>query len=186
MIETLENPIQIIKRLLRLTVLGSALALAGCVTADNPLSQNDVENLKLTSVVVSFAPKALVMGEDGPRDILEGKIRAGVEQAMAGQLVGARPARLEIVVSRFRVPSAGSSILIGSNPEMFASAALVDARTGAVIIVNPEVQAALVGGHGVIGFAVQAAIDNSANQTPESRLIAEFGRAYRAWLTRGA
>ena len=117
--------------------------------------------------------------------MLGAKIKAGVEQAVAGQLIGSRPVRLDIVVRRFKVPSAGSRILIGGDPEMFASATLIDARTGAVIIAHPELQAFVPGGHGVIGVAVRAAIDSSMQQTPEEQLIARYGQMYREWLTHG-
>jgi hypothetical protein len=51
-----------------MTALGLALALAGCVTtAENSLSQNDIANMKLTGVTVSFAPEAGVQWEDGIR-----------------------------------------------------------------------------------------------------------------------
>jgi hypothetical protein len=59
-------------------------------------------------------------------------------------LIGARPVRLEIVVKRFTVPSVASRILIGGDPDMAASATLVDARTGAVILSNPEIFAAVL------------------------------------------
>jgi hypothetical protein len=54
--------------LARLAALGIVLALAGCVTtAENSLSQNDIANMKLTGVTVSFAPEAGVQWEDGIR-----------------------------------------------------------------------------------------------------------------------
>lgn len=127
--------------LMRLAALVAMLALAGCVTVENPLSQNDVAHMKLTTVSVSFAPKALVVGYEGPPEALGGKIRAGMEQAMAGQLVGTRPVRLDIVAGHFKVPSVASRILIGSDPTMEASATLVDANTDAVILADPKLWA---------------------------------------------
>jgi len=118
--------------------------------------------------------------------MLAARIRGGVEQAMAGQLIGSRPVRLEIVVKRFTIPSVASRVLIGSDPQMTASATLVDARTGAVIISNPKAESFVVVGHGIIGTAVGAAIDSSRNETPEGRLIADYGQTYRRWLTHGA
>src|ERR1700761_8419526 len=131
-------------RLTRLVVLGVAFALAGCVTAENPLTQNDIANMKLTGVTVSFSPGAAIWWEEGERayagqkamsdaqvadarrtpeykayvgSLLAPKIKEGVEQAMAGQLIGARPVRLDIVVKDFTVPSAAFRILIGGNPQ---------------------------------------------------------------------
>ena len=40
--------------------------------------------------------------------------------------------------------------------------------------------------HTLMGVAVQVAIDNSANQAPEDKLIAGYGQAYREWLIHGA
>ena len=53
--------------LARLAVLGVALGLAGCVTVENSLSQNDIASMKLTGVTVSYAPEAGVQWEDGIR-----------------------------------------------------------------------------------------------------------------------
>jgi hypothetical protein len=47
------------------------------------------------------------------RDLLAPRIKAGVEQAMAGQLNGSRPVRLDIVVKSFVIASAVQRILIG-------------------------------------------------------------------------
>lgn len=46
------------KKLMRLCALG--LALAGCVSADNSLSQNDIASMRLTGVAIGFALNALV------------------------------------------------------------------------------------------------------------------------------
>jgi hypothetical protein len=188
---------------------GLILALSGCVTAENALSPNDIAAMKLTAVTVGFTPNAFVRSEEGerayataralPNDqvaaatrtqdyqdyvraMLATQIKAGVEPAIAERLTGSRPVRLDIVVREFTIPSVAQRVIIGGDPMMHASATLVDARTGAVIIAHPDVQAFLLRGSGIIGVAVGAAINNAANQTEESKLIAEYGRAYRAWL----
>lgn len=133
--------------LARFAVLGVVLALAGCVTAENSLSQNDIAAMKLTGVTVSYAPDAMVQWEDGIRayatskaivddeiatatDTPEGKayvrnmlaprIKSGIEQKMAGQLNGSRPVRLEVVVKRFAIAGAVQRILIGGGRGMVA------------------------------------------------------------------
>ncbi|MBR1137943.1 MAG: DUF6778 family protein [Bradyrhizobium sp.] len=197
----------------RFAVLGLMLALCGCVTAENALTQTDIASMKLTAVAVSFTPNAFVSWDEGENDygaakglsgpqlleamrtqemkdyvrgMLGDRIKAGVEQALAGQLIGSRPVRLEIVVKRFKTPSGASRILIGSDPDMTASATLVDARTGAVVVAHPELVASVHRSGGLIGTAVTAAIDNARNETQEGLLIARYGRMYREWLTHGA
>lgn len=198
--------------LARLAALAVALALAGCVTtAENSLSQNDIANMRLTGVTVSFAPDAGVQWEDGIRayatakaitddqiatatNTPEGKayvrtmlapvIKAGVEKAMAGQLNGSRPVRLDVAVKSFAIASAVQRILIGGGRGMTADANLVDARTGAVIIANPDLRAFLAAGQGIVGTAVQAAIDSASAQSPAEKLVGRYGENYRDWLLR--
>jgi hypothetical protein len=189
-------------------------ALAGCVTAaENSLSQNDIAAMKLTAVNVSYSPDARVTWEDGirayavakaisedqlgaaadtpegkayVRNLLAPKIKAGVERAMAGQLNGARPVRLEIVVKNFAIAGAVQRILIGGGREMTADANLVDARTGAIIVANPDLRAYLMAGQGVLGTAVQAAIDSAATQGVAEQVVDRYGQSYREWLLRRA
>jgi len=197
--------------LARLAALGLAFALAGCVTTENSLSQDDVASMKLAGVSVSFAPDASIQWEDGirayatskaipdheiatatntpegkayVRNMLTPRIKAGVEQAMAGQLIGSRPVRLEIVVKSFVLASAVQRLLIGGGRGMVADANLVDARTGAVIMAYPDARAVVLAGNGIAGTLVQAAIDNASAQSPAEKLIAVYGQNYRDWLLR--
>ena len=123
---------RLLSGLARVVALGAMLAFAGCVTVENSLSQNDLASLKLTGVAVSFTPDAQVVWEEGIRayanaktisddqitaaantpearayvqGLLAPRIKSGVEQAMAGQLAGTRPVRLDIVVRSFSLPS---------------------------------------------------------------------------------
>jgi hypothetical protein len=197
--------------LARFAALGFVCLLAGCVTTENSLSQNDIASMKLTGVTVSFAPEAGIQWEDGIRayatskaipdheiatatntpegkayvqNMLAPRIKAGVEQAMAGQLVGSRPVRLDIVVKSFVMSSAVQRILIGGGRGMVADANLVDARTGALIVAYPDLQALAYAGNGIVGAAVQAAIDNASAQSPADKLVGIYGQNYRNWLVR--
>jgi hypothetical protein len=116
--------------------------------------------------------------------MLAPRIKAGVEQAMAGQLVGSRPVRLDIVVKSFVMASAVQRILIGGGRGMVADANLVDARTGALIVAYPDLQALAYAGNGIVGAAVQAAIDNASAQSPADKLVGIYGQNYRNWLVR--
>jgi len=198
--------------LARFAALGIAFALAGCVTtAENSLSQNDIAGMKLTGVTVSFAPDAQVQWEDGIRayaaakaitddqiatatntpegrayvqGMLAPRIRAEIEKVMVGQLNGTRPVRLDVIVKTFALSSAVQRVLIGGGRGMVADANLVDARTGAVIIANPDLRAVLFAGQGIVGTAVQAAIDNASTQNVVEKLVDRYGESYRDWLLR--
>jgi hypothetical protein len=67
---------------------------------------------------------------------------------------------------------------------MIADANLVDARTGAVIIANHDLRAVLFAGEGIVGTAVQAAIDSSSTQNVVEKLVDRYGESYRDWLLR--
>lgn len=205
--------VRTIAGLVRLAALGVALGLAGCVTAENSLSQNDIAGMKLAGVTVSYAPDARIQWEDGirayatakaipdheiatatdtpegkayVRNLLAPKIKAGVEKAMAGQLNGTRPVRLDVVVKNFAIAGAVQRIVIGGGREMTATANLVDARTGAVIIANPDLRAFLMAGQGVLGTALQAAVDSAAAQSVADQVANRYGENYRDWLLRRA
>jgi hypothetical protein len=189
------------------------LALAGCNTIENSLSQNDVAAMKLAAVTVSFAPDAHLQWEDGIRayatakaipddeiatrantpegnayvqNMLGPKIKAALEQKVGPQLHGARPVRLEVVVKSFVLASAVQRILIGGGRGMVADANLVDAKTGAVIVSYPGLTAVAYAGQGIVGTAVQAAIDASSQQSPAEKLVGAYGDMYCRWLLRSA
>ncbi|TQF39078.1 hypothetical protein UNPF46_14765 [Bradyrhizobium sp. UNPF46] len=192
-----------------MVALGGLLVLAGCVTANNSLSQSDVASMKLAGVAVSFAPDARIQWEDGLRayadakavsleqvatmadtpdvkafeqGLLTPRIKAGVEQVLAARLAGTRPVRLDIRVKSLLFPSAIQRVVIGGHRGMIADANLVDARTGALIVAYPELNASLYTGQGIVGAAVQAAIDNNATQTPVDKVSVRYGEIYRNWL----
>jgi hypothetical protein len=199
--------------LARFAVLGIVLALAGCMTVENSLSQNDIAAMKLTGVTVSYAPDAMVQWEDGIRayatskaivddeiatatDTPEGKayvrnmlaprIKSGIEQKMVGQLNGSRPVRLEVVVKSFAIAGAVQRILIGGGRGMVADANLVDARTGALIIAYRDMMVSIPVPGGLAGIAIQAAIDNASERSPADKVADLYGENYRNWLLRRA
>ena len=197
--------------LARLAVLGISLALAGCKTVENSLTANDISSMKLTAVTVSYAPSATVQWEDGIRayaaaksipddeltaaantpegkayvqNLLAPQIKSAVELAMGGALVGTRPVRLEIVVKNFAIAGAVQRVLVGGGRGMMADANLVDARTGALIISHPDLQALLYAGQGIAGTIVQAAIDSAATKSVAQQVADQYGKNYRDWLMR--
>jgi hypothetical protein len=195
----------------RFAALAVLLALAGCKTVENSLTQNDVTAMKLAGVNVSFAPEAAIQWEDGIRayatarsipddqiataantpegkafvqSMLAPRIKAVLEQRVALQLTGTRPVRVEVVVKSFVLASAVQRVLIGGGRGMVADANLVDARTGALIIAHPDMRAVMLAGQGIVGTAVQAAIDSSSKESVADRLAAQYGDVYSNWLLR--
>jgi hypothetical protein len=194
----------------RVAALAIACGLGGCVTtAENSLSANDIAGMRLTGVNVNFAPDADIQWEDGIRayatsksivddqiatatNTPEGKayvktmlaqvIKTGVSKGLSGQLNGTRPVRLDVVVKSFVLASAVQRILIGGGRGMVADANLVDVRTGAVIVSYPQLQAVSLAGQGILGTAVQAAIDNASEQSVAEKLAFQYGEIYRVWL----
>jgi hypothetical protein len=194
----------------RLAVLAGALALTGCVTAENSLSANDIAAMKLTGVTVAYAPDAGIRWDDGIRayaaskgivdDVAsatntpEGKawirnalmphIKNGVERQMAGQLNGARPVRIEIVVNNFAIASAVERVVLGGGHVMNADANLVDARTGAVILRHPNLTVSVAAVGGLIPTVVVSAMEAGTDTT--DTLANNWGATYRDWLLRRA
>ena len=200
-------------RTARVAALAVTLALADCKTIENSLSQNDVAAMKLAAVTVRFVPEASIQWEDGIRayavantipddqiatatntpegkayvqNMLASRIKPVLEQEVASQLHGSRPVRLEVVIKSFVLASAVRRVLIGGGRGMVADANLVDARTGALIVAYPDLTAAMYAGQGVVGAAVQAAIDASSAQTPAEKLASAYAEIYCKWLLPGA
>jgi hypothetical protein len=196
----------------RLAALAGALALTGCVTAENSLSANDIAGMKLAGVSVSYAPDALVVWDDGirayaaskgivedmasatntpegkayVRNLLASRVKGDVERQMAGQLNGTRPVRLEVVVHSFAIASAVQRIVIGGGHGMTADANLVHARTGAVILKHPNLMANVAAAGGLVGTAVQSAIEAAAKVDNTDTVANKWGTTYRDWLLRRA
>ena len=158
-----------ISGLARIAALGAVLALAGCVTAENSLSQNDIAGMKLAGVTVGFAPEAgdPVGGRHPGLCHLQGDHRRrdrdrdqhaggqGVRSEHAGAADQGRASNRRWPASStargrcgsrsssraLRLPSAVQRILIGGGRGMVADANLVDARTGALILAYPDMHA---------------------------------------------
>src|SRR3954465_2007045 len=198
--------------LARLAVLVGALALTGCVTTENSLSANDIANMKLTGVSVSYAPDARLTWDDGIRAYAQSKgivedmasatntpegkayvqnslathVKGAVERQMAGQLNGTRPVRLDVVVHSFAIASAVQRIVIGGGHGMTADANLVDARTGAVLLRHPNLAIDVAAAGGLVGTAVQAAVEAAAKIDNTDTVANRWGATYRDWLLRRA
>ena len=76
--------------------------------------------------------------------------------------------------------------MVGRDHDMTAAVELVDARTGATIISNPNVHGFLPVKSGLIATAVSAAMEHAFTKSLTERLIAEYGWVYKSWLIRSA
>ena len=190
-----------------------AAIVNGCVTAQHTLRREDVAALKLTGVTVSYAKDATVLWEDAVRaygsakaipddqlatasttpearafmqNFLAARIKTTLERQLSPKMAGTRPVRLEIVVKHFNVASAVQRVILGGSHGMTADAILVDARTGATIASFPGLAVFVTAGQGVVGVAVQAALDAGQGLQPADRVLNSYADNYSIWLLRNS
>jgi hypothetical protein len=184
----------------------------GCVTTvENSLRTQDVASFRLTGVAVRYKPDADVGWDDAVRayavskgvpdhelasasntpeakafmqNFLAGRIKSRLERNLSSKLAGTRPVRLEIVVRSFRIASAVQRIIIGGAHVMVADAILVDARTNTPLVTYPDLAVTAAAGQGVLGTAVNAAIDAAENLQPADRVMNNYSDTYSRWLMR--
>ena len=183
----------------------------GCVTVENSLRKEDVASFKLTSVAVRYKPDAAISWDDAvraygtakgipdqelaeasnspeakahARTYLAGRIKTALERNLSPKIAGTRPVRLEIVVGSFTIASAVQRIVIGGSHVMIADAVLVDARTGAQLVSYPNLGVVVAAGQGIVGTAVQAAVDAAQELGPADRVLNTYSERYSAWLLR--
>ena len=122
-----------------------AAGLAGCVTASNTLSVDQVATLRFSGVNVSFAPDAQIVWGDGERafaaskgqadadglaktpegqaylrNAIASKLKTAMQRNLAGSLVGTRPVRVEVLVKNVTVVSAVQRMILGGHHNMIA------------------------------------------------------------------
>jgi len=185
----------------------AALALAGCVTAKNTLSTDDVATLRFSGVDVSFAPDARIVWGDGERafaaskrqpatesddlaktpegqaylrNAVASKVKAAVEQNLSGSLAGSRSVRINVTVKTLVIPSAIQRIIIGGHHSMTADVTLVDAKTGAALLPYEGQTTLAMAGQGIAGTILDAALLSD----PVDRVVASYATQYRDWLLR--
>lgn len=192
-----------IKRILCLGLL--AFALAGCVTAQNPLSRQDVETFRLAGVQVDTDAAATLWWGDGDRayaratgrseadseelsktpearafiaKLASAKIAAALEQQLKPVLTGHRPVKVNVNLRRLYIASPLQRIVVGGAHEMTADVTVSDAKTGATLVSTPEIRAIALAGQGIGGTMIDAAL----LADPIDRLVKNFASNYRDWL----
>ena len=184
-----------------------ALALAGCVTAKNTLSIEDVATLKYAGTEVRFAPDALIYWGDGERayaaskgqpatesdtlaktpegqaylrNAIATRVKTAMERNLGKSLKGTRPVRAVVTVKRVMIASAIQRIVIGGNHEMGGDVTLTDARTGAALLSYDGQTTPSAAGQGIAGALVDAAL----LPDPIDRVTDNYAIRYANWLTR--
>jgi hypothetical protein len=190
-----------------------AAIVGGCVTAQHTLRREDVAALKLTGVTVSYAKDAVVIWDDAVRaygtakaipddqlatasttpearaftqNFAAARIKTTLERQLSPKMAGTRPVRLELVVKHFHVASAVQRVIIGGSHGMSADAILVDARTGATIASYPGLTVFVATGQGIVGVAVDAAIEAGQGVQPADRILNSYADNYGIWLLRNS
>lgn len=192
-----------IKRILCLGLL--AFALAGCVTAQNPLSRQDVEAMRLASVHVGADAAATLWWGDGDRayarskgrpdteseelsktpearafiaKLAAAKIGAALEQQLKPALTGQRAVKVDVNLRRLYVASPIQRVVVGGSHELVADVTVTDAKTGAVLVNLPEFRTVALAGQGIGGTIIDAAF----MADPIDRLALNFASRFREWL----
>ncbi len=110
------------------------------------------------------------------RDKLTAMIKQRLGQDVLPKFAGARPARLEVTVHQFVIPSPAQRIVFGGNPTLGAVTVLKDGRTGAELG-KLDRMAASSSGQGVLGVLVDQAFSDL-----EDRVIGTYTANVNAWL----
>jgi len=192
-----------IKRIFCLGLL--AFALAGCVTAQNPLSRQDVEAMRLASVHVAADAGATLWWGDGDRAyakskgrpdnesedlsktpearafiarLAAAKIGAALEQQLKPALTGQRAVKLDVNLRRLYVASPIQRVVVGGSHELVADITVADAKSGAVLVSLPEFRTVALAGQGIGGTILDAAF----MADPIDRLALNFASRFREWL----
>lgn len=192
-----------LNRLFSLCLL--AAALAGCATVPNPLTPQQVETLRLTTVAVEINPATTLWWGDGDRAYARSKglpeqnseelsktpearafiaksasdkISSALEHEHRPVLAGQRPVKVVVALRELRLTSIIQRILVGGPHEMTAGVMIIDAKTGAPILSHPGQRSIARAGEGIGGTLVDAAF----LAAPIDRLTGNFAEDFRNWL----
>ena len=184
----------------------AALALAGCVTAKNTLSTDDIASLRFAGAEVRFAPDAVIQWGDGERayaaskgqpatesdnlartpegqaylrNTIATKLKAAMEGKLAASLRGARPVRAIVTVKSLVVTSAVQRVILGGHHGMTGDVTLADAKTGAAVLSYDGQHTLTMGGQGLGGALLDAALLPDA----VDRVVDNYASTYNTWLT---
>lgn len=125
---------------------------------------------------IANSAEALAYYDNATRQALQ----AALQQELGGALLGARPARLDMHVTRLVLPNEAMRILVSQHHVMVATVTLKDATSGATLAAYPELTAVIDGGGGLVGTFLVPALAGE----PAARLGSSAAKTYRNWLLR--
>jgi hypothetical protein len=105
-------------------------------------------------------------------------VKDGVTQALAGQITGKRPARIEIVLKRVIVQNPLLRILVENQDALVADATIVDVATGRSLASFPALTITQQNAGGVVGVILDPAIRGES----VPRMAKLYGERLRDWL----
>jgi hypothetical protein len=180
-------------------------------TAENTLSPERRAALKIESVKVSFAPNASLLWGDAEseydqkntslsgaaayvraeaptgarRAFVEQKAAAKITQAFQKHVVpsfqGTEPARVEITVTSFDIPSTVRRVTLGGHPNVATQIKVVNAKTGQPILQTSDFRGQAFAGNGALAVFDQMVMDDPADRAAEV-----LAKSYRTWLADGS
>lgn len=195
---------------MRRAILGFLLlvGLAGCATIDNPLSTQEIGNLKITEVRVTYAPNASIwwgaaeraynaslpkpkVGEpkevpaDSPemvahlRKRLADMVHETLMRRVAPQFqTGQRAVVLESRIQGMTVPSEVQRILVGGTPIFGATTHLLDAKSGEELARLDRATGTTFTPNGLLAVAALAA----GEAPPEKQMMENYADQVLSWL----
>jgi hypothetical protein len=99
------------------------------------------------------------------------------EQVKASLNGGNRPAKLEVTVHSFIIPSAAQRVIVGGQPVINASVILRDSETGKVIAERPQMVSVAYAGNGWAGVLADQLFEDL-----DGRLVNGYAVQYKEWL----
>jgi hypothetical protein len=182
-----------------------AVLLAGCITARNALTADQIASFKLERVDVTFTPDASVTWDEGTIAYAATKgipadqsstvastpeaaayLRSGVSQRLSAAMrrelgsimTGGRPVIVQVAVRRVFIVNVVLRVLVGGDHTLSADVTIIDAKTRAVLSHLPDQTLTAKGGDGIGGAIIMAAMAAPAMD----RLTENYAATYRRWL----
>lgn len=181
-----------------------ALVLAGCMTASHKLPLEQIVELRVTEVNVTFADSARIVWENGTfayakskgmppreaesvalqpegqaflRNLAAAKFKAGMEKQLSLRFKGSNAVRVDVLVKEITVIPIRARAL-GGHHTVTVEATMVDLRTKSVLLSYPEQTIRVPIGRGLVGVVIDAAVVAD----PVEFVAHNFAWQYAEWV----